>query len=96
MKAFRTQASHDVPTPIKFMGIFDTVGSRGIPRLNYHTGTGFEWPEFYDNRVSTVVEKVYHAVAIHDRLWAFQPCLASRNPKHAKNSTLANLLIRQK
>jgi uncharacterized protein (DUF2235 family) len=71
MRAFRTQVSYDLRTPIKFMGIFDTVGSRGIPRLNYHTGTGFEWPEFYDDRVSTVVEKVYHAVAIHDRFWAF-------------------------
>ncbi|KAF9117847.1 hypothetical protein BGW39_001727 [Mortierella sp. 14UC] len=31
---FRTQASHNVPTPVKFMGLFDTVGSLGIPYLN--------------------------------------------------------------
>jgi len=64
MKQFRGRVSFAVPTPIKFMGLFDTVGSRGIPKLNYHAGVGFEWPEFHDNYVSTAVDKVYHAVAI--------------------------------
>ncbi|KAH7021536.1 uncharacterized protein B0I36DRAFT_334644 [Microdochium trichocladiopsis] len=82
MVDFRSRVSHAVRTPIKFMGIFDTVGSRGIPRLNYDTETGFEWPEFYNNVVSTGVEKVYHALAIHDRFWIFEPCLASRDPRH--------------
>ena len=62
------------PRPIRFMGLFDTVGSLGIPRIN--AGVGFDWPEFYDQRVSSVVQDVYHAVSLHDRLWAFQPCLA--------------------
>ncbi|KAJ9611431.1 hypothetical protein H2200_004615 [Cladophialophora chaetospira] len=82
MQHFRTRVSHHVRTPIKFMGLFDTVGSLGIPKLNYDTGVGFEWPEFHDNLVSSTVEKVYHALATHDRMWAFQPCLASRDPKH--------------
>ncbi|KAJ9639850.1 hypothetical protein H2201_007373 [Coniosporium apollinis] len=89
MQRFRNIASHPVVTPIKFMGIFDTVGSRGIPQLNYDTGVGFVWPEFHDNLVSSAVEKVYHAVATHDRLWAFQPCLASRDTvKHAHRHDL--------
>lgn len=96
MLQFRANASYAVRTPIKFMGLFDTVGSRGVPKLNYNTGTGFEWPEFHDNIVSTAVEKVYHAVAIHDRLWAFQPCLASRDARHANNPALADLMISQK
>ncbi|KAJ9657784.1 hypothetical protein H2198_004091 [Neophaeococcomyces mojaviensis] len=83
MENFRRSASYDVKTPIKFMGLFDTVGARGIPKLDYDSGTGFEWPEFHDNLVSSVVEKVYHALAMHDRLWAFQPCMASRHLKHA-------------
>jgi uncharacterized protein (DUF2235 family) len=62
------------PRPIRFMGLFDTVGSLGIPRVN--AGVGFDWPEFYDQRVSSVVQDVYHAVSLHDRLWIFQPCLA--------------------
>ncbi|KFA45502.1 hypothetical protein S40293_10306 [Stachybotrys chartarum IBT 40293] len=88
MDEFRANVSYTVRSPIKFMGIFDTVGSRGVPRLNFHTGSGFEWPEFHDNLVSTAVEKVYHAVSIHDRFWAFQPCLASRDPCHAVDPDL--------
>jgi hypothetical protein len=79
MKEFRKKASHEVKTPVKFMGLFDTVGSLGIPRFT--GGVGFEWPEFYDQQVSSVVEKVYHAVSMHDRLWIFEPCLALRRKK---------------
>jgi len=95
MIQFRANVSYAVRSPIKFMGIFDTVGSRGVPRLNYHTGSGFEWPEFHDNLVSTAVEKVYHAMAMHDRFWAFQPCLASRDPRHIHDLALAALKIYQ-
>ena len=78
MQAFRQHASHPVTTPVKFMGLFDTVGSLGVP--HFTGGVGFEWPKFYDQNVSSVVEKVYHAVSIHDRLWMFEPCLALRDP----------------
>lgn len=80
-KHFRhdVKATWHVKTPVKFMGLFDTVGGMGIPRIN--AGVGFEWPEFYDHKISTSVEKVYHAVSLHDRLWIFQPCLAFRDPE---------------
>ncbi|GAB1315526.1 hypothetical protein MFIFM68171_05736 [Madurella fahalii] len=64
------------PPPVRFMGILDTVGSLGIP--NFTGGVGLEWPEFYDNVVSSVVQEVGHLVSQHDRLYIFQPCLASR------------------
>ncbi|KAK3307251.1 uncharacterized protein B0T15DRAFT_566805 [Chaetomium strumarium] len=96
MRDFRANVSYPVQTPVKFMGLFDTVGGRGVPRLNYHTGTGFEWPEFYDNCVSTAVERVYHALSIHDRFWGFQPCLAFRAPSTPGNPAPPNLKIRQK
>jgi uncharacterized protein (DUF2235 family) len=87
MQAFRLNASYQVATPVKFMGLFDTVGSLGIPRFT--GGVGFEWPEFYDQKVSSVVEKVYHAVSMHDRLWMFEPCLALRDPEtQARNPRL--------
>ncbi|KAG0337477.1 hypothetical protein BG005_004051, partial [Podila minutissima] len=53
--AFRARASHNVRTPVKFMGLFDTVGSMGIPYLN--PGIGLSFYEFHDTKVSTVVEK---------------------------------------
>lgn len=74
---FRDCASHPVPTPIKFMGLFDTVGSLGVPKLD--AGVGLDFPEFHDQNISSVVEKVYHACAIHDRMWCFEPCHAMRD-----------------
>lgn len=65
--------------PIKFMGLFDTVGSLGLP--NFTGGVGLDWPAFYDQNISTAVENVYHAVSLHDRIYAFQPCLVRRNEK---------------
>ncbi|KAK4126831.1 hypothetical protein N657DRAFT_640699 [Parathielavia appendiculata] len=62
--------------PVRFMGLFDTVGSLGIPTLT--GGLGLNYPEFYDDRVSWAVRDVCHLVSVHDRLWAFQPCLARR------------------
>jgi hypothetical protein len=76
-KAFCEKVSWNVLSPIAVMAIIDTVGALGIPRLN--AGVGFEWPEFYDQNVSSVVQKVYHARSIHDRLWIFEPCGASRS-----------------
>jgi hypothetical protein len=65
-----------VKQPIRCMSVIDTVGSLGIPRLN--AGIGVDWApfEFFDQYVSTSVQHVRHAPALHDRLWAFQPCLA--------------------
>lgn len=87
-KDFRRKASYDVKTPIKFMGLFDTVGSLGVPQFNYNEGSGFDWPQFHDEYVSSAVGKVYHAMALHDRFWAFQPFLAFRKEKHDVNPDL--------
>lgn len=62
--------------PVRFMGLFDTVGSLGIPTLQ--GGLGLSYLQFYDDVVSSVVKDVCHLVSVHDRLWAFQPCLARR------------------
>ncbi|KAF9275577.1 hypothetical protein BGZ68_010694 [Mortierella alpina] len=52
---FKSHASHNVPTPVKFMGLFDTVGALGLPTLD--AGIGLDFPGFYDQNVSSVVEK---------------------------------------
>jgi hypothetical protein len=62
--------------PVRFMGLFDTVGSLGIPTLK--GGVGLDWPKFHDDEVSTVVQDVYHLVSLHDRFYIFQPCLTTR------------------
>lgn len=62
--------------PVRFMGLLDTVGSLGIP--TFTGGLGLNYPEFHDDVVSAVVQDVCHLVSVHDRLWAFQPCLVRR------------------
>ncbi|KAG0366362.1 hypothetical protein BGX24_003724 [Mortierella sp. AD032] len=74
MIAFRAANSHNVSTPVKFMGLFDCVGSLGIPYLT--PGSGLTFHQFHDTAISSVVEKVYHALSINDRLWGFEPCHA--------------------
>ncbi|KAJ9621638.1 hypothetical protein H2203_007127 [Taxawa tesnikishii (nom. ined.)] len=74
---FRKAVSWDVKTPIKFLGLLDTVGSVGIPTLE--AGNGPVYPTLWDQVVSSEVENVYHAVSLHDRLSLFQPCLTQRN-----------------
>lgn len=62
--------------PVKFLGLFDTVGSLGIP--DFVGGVGLDWPKFRDQQVSSVVELVYHAMSLHDDFYIFPPCLATR------------------
>ncbi|KAI8345752.1 hypothetical protein B0O80DRAFT_482016 [Mortierella sp. GBAus27b] len=76
MHKFRMAASHHKATPIKFMGLLDTVGSLGLPK--FEGGIGLDYPDFHDNVIPTEVDQVYHACAIHDRLWAFRPSQAVR------------------
>lgn len=81
----------ELTPPVKFMGLFDTVGSLGIP--DFVGGIGLDWPQFHDQNVSTVVELVYHALSLHDNLYVFPPCLAKRNHHPGKP---ANFGITQK
>jgi hypothetical protein len=81
-------------SPIKFMGLVDTVGSLGIPRID--AGVGLDYPEFYDQNISAEVEKVYHACSMHDRLWAFVPCRARRDPLKHYEQTRPELAIHEK
>ncbi|KAL7787144.1 hypothetical protein V8C37DRAFT_390772 [Trichoderma ceciliae] len=69
--------SPELLPPVKFMGLFDTVGSLGVP--DFVGGVGLDWPKFHDQKVSTAVKLVYHAVSLHDDFYIFPPCLAKRN-----------------
>lgn len=81
-------------SPIKFMGIIDTVGSLGIPRID--AGIGLDYPEFYDQNVSAEVEKVVHACSMQDRLWAFAPCRAKRDPAKEFEKSRPEFAIHEK
>ncbi|KAH7057992.1 hypothetical protein BKA57DRAFT_403764 [Linnemannia elongata] len=88
MIAFRAANSHKVQTPVKFMGLFDAVGSLGIPY--FIPGIGLDFHQFHDVTISSVVEKVYHALSIHDRLWGFEPCHAMPSPNRIVSPAAAS------
>ncbi|KAG0343688.1 hypothetical protein BG005_002255 [Podila minutissima] len=52
---FKKHASYNMLTPVKSMGLMDTVGSLGVP--SFDGGIGLTLPEFHDLRVSSVMEK---------------------------------------
>jgi hypothetical protein len=80
--------------PIRFMGLFDTVGELGIP--TFTGGVGLDWPKFYDENISSVVEHVHQAASLHDRFYIFQPCLARRDTTTAKFKDRKNWNITEK
>jgi len=60
---------------IRYLGVWDTVGSLGIPRvLPISLGLNKQY-QFHDTALSRAVESARHAVAIDERRKAFAPTL---------------------
>jgi uncharacterized protein (DUF2235 family) len=71
---FRRSFSHE--TRIRFLGVWDTVGSLGIPSLGLGLSTllNHRW-EFHDTRLSSTVDAAYQALAIDEGRRPFAPTL---------------------
>ncbi|CAG8677161.1 12057_t:CDS:1 [Funneliformis caledonium] len=76
-KDFRDAFTHDLNRPIRFLGLWDTVGAHGIP--TYTIGKGFEYLKFYDQNVSNVVHNACQVLSIHERLILLEPCRIYKN-----------------
>jgi hypothetical protein len=63
MKGFRKQYAWEDVTPIKFIGVWDTVGSLGIP-LPWYRLFNMKRYQFHDVTLSSSVEHAYQALAI--------------------------------
>jgi uncharacterized protein (DUF2235 family) len=76
---FRRDYSHP-DTEIQFVGVWDTVGSLGIPvdglRMPFLTR---HW-SFHDTRLSRSVKHAYQALAIDERRGPFKPTLWEQHP----------------
>ena len=59
---------------IKFIGVWDTVGSLGIP-LDIFEGLNDHFLGFHDARLSRIVENAYHAVAIDEHRADYEPTM---------------------
>lgn len=77
-KDFRDKYSHE--PDIEFIGVWDTVGSLGIPTGHLRLLSllfrlfGYDW-QFHDPQLSRRVKHAYHALAIHERRSTFVPTL---------------------
>jgi hypothetical protein len=73
MKSFKKSYSKEIETGIKFLGVWDTVGSLGIPI------SWFRWLNrkyhFHDVKLSGQIKYAYHALAIDERRKFFEPAL---------------------
>lgn len=80
--AFRTRysvmAQEDIP--IRFIGVWDTVGSLGIPLRGLRALTRGKH-QFHDTELSENVEFAYHALAINEHRAPFEPTLWQYKPK---------------
>ncbi|MEE3849725.1 DUF2235 domain-containing protein [Gordonia sp. LSe1-13] len=80
-RASEFRAAYSYETPIEFIGVWDTVGSLGIPidgwklfdRINKR------WA-FHDTQLSSTVKAAYHALAIDEKRRPFEPTLWSPKP----------------
>lgn len=87
MTTFRRQYCVEPSTSIYFIGVWDTVGSLGLPfpwSQKYNT----ERYKFHDVKLSSKIINAYHALAIDERRKQFTPTLweksntAKTDPKH--------------
>jgi len=81
-KAFRK--AHGVmgpePTPIRFIGVWDTVGALGIPLWGLRALTRRTY-QFHDTELSGSVQHAFQALAIDERRDPFKPTLWLYKPK---------------
>lgn len=79
--AFRQQYSYAQTTPIRFIGVWDTVGSLGIPDLGL---PGLSWINqqwaFHDTTLSSRVQSAFQALAIDEQRRPFAPTLWQPQP----------------
>ncbi|ORY14348.1 hypothetical protein BCR34DRAFT_239230 [Clohesyomyces aquaticus] len=66
--------------PIRAIGVFDTVGSLGAPRVGWLTKVGLQSSEskensFYDTKLSHCVENAFQALALDEKRSAFSPAI---------------------
>jgi uncharacterized protein (DUF2235 family) len=82
-KGFRANFAREVP--IRFLGVWDTVGALGVP-LDVLDPVKEKFYEFHDTRLSKIVENAYQALAIDEHRDIFDACLWT--PEAAPEQTL--------
>lgn len=82
--AFRSAYAVSDQTPIRFIGVWDTVGALGVPNVGL-PGTNFlnrRWA-FHDTKLSSRVQSAFQALAIDEARRPFEPTLWEPQPAAA-------------
>jgi len=66
--------------PVRFIGVWDTVGSLGIPLRGLRALTRGKY-QFHDTQLSGTVQRAYHALAVDEHRAPFEPALWAYKPK---------------
>jgi hypothetical protein len=76
--------------PILFMGLLDTVGAYGLPRIDALAAKPltYQYRPFRDFVVSGEVQHVFQACSTHDRLTPFEPCCVRRKEDYRSSPTV--------
>lgn len=69
---FKSAFTREVP--VKFLGVWDTVGALGIP-LSLVNDFNLHFYEFHDTTLSAIVENGYHAIALDEHRDKYDVCL---------------------
>ncbi len=90
------RASHSTEIEIHFIGVWDTVGSLGIP----DTASWFPYAraryQFHDTELSKIVKYAYQALALDEHRADFAPTVWTRNPYTIKpGETLTSKKLEQ-
>lgn len=72
-KKFRQQYSYE--PRIKFIGVWDTVGSLGIPVTELRMLFSRKKYSFHDVQISSIIENAYHALAVDEKRRPFKATL---------------------
>jgi len=76
-KAFHNVSNTGPCPPIKFIGVWDTVGSLGAPGLLGQVFNKKKY-QYHDVGLNSHIENAYHALAIDERREPFAPSIWSR------------------
>ncbi|KAL8826278.1 MAG: hypothetical protein Q9170_007466 [Blastenia crenularia] len=75
---------------VKVVGVFDTVGSLGIPRIGLLEKFGLQRRDtkeflFYDTSLDNCIENAYQALALDENRTAFSPAVWEKPPNNTTN-----------
>ena len=94
MVSFKNDYCVELLTRIKFLGVWDTVGSLGIP-LPWYRIYNREKYKFHDVKLSSSIDFAYHALAVDERRKLFEPTLWEISDK-AENGKVKGQTMEQR